>query len=103
MPANNMITQTKDIESAANHIKQINDDFTNAYKEIFNQFEKIDVAWNGDDNKEFNDHVMSFKKDFLEMTEFLNGVEVHLRLSAKAYLTTEKVGERRAGKLTKQK
>ena len=101
MPANNMRTQTADLDSVANYVKQINDDFTGAYEEVFSQFARIDDAWDGEDNTEFNVHVMSFKKDFLEMTAFMNRLENHLRLTAKAYLTVENVGGRMAEKLSK--
>ncbi len=101
MPANNMFSQTHDLDAAANFIKQTNDEFTRAYEDVFVQFAKIDDAWDGDDNTEFNNHIMSFKADFLEMTAFMNRVENHLRLTAKAYLTVEAAGGRIADKLAK--
>ena len=96
-----MLSQTHDLEKAANYIKQVNEEFTTSYESVFEQFLKIDDAWDGDDNTEFNNHVMSFKSDFLEVTALLNRIENHLRLTAKAYLTVESAGGRIADKLPK--
>lgn len=101
MPANNMATQTSEIEIAASNIRIQNDTFTTAYQAVFKQFDIIDAAWDGDDNAEFNMHVMLFKKDFYEMTAFMEKVERHLILSAKAYKTVEAAGNKTAEKLAK--
>lgn len=101
MPANRMTSKTSDMETAASNIKAQNDCFTSSYMNVFKQFDNIDAAWDGDDNAEFNMHVMSFKKDFLEMTAFMEKVERHLILSAKAYNTVEAAGSKSAEKLAR--
>ena len=96
-----MTTSATDIERVAGEIKLLNEQYTDSYKLVFDSFRSIDSAWDGEDNQEFNERVMSFEKDFINMTAFFYRVENHLRLSAKAYLTTEAATSKAANKLAK--
>lgn len=87
--ANQMAVDTSALERAAAQIRDLNETYTRAYEAVFEQFQFIDAAWDGDDNKVFNERVLSFKKDFIEMTLFFERVVSHLMLSAKAYKLTE--------------
>lgn len=89
--ARQMAVNTAELERAAAQIRDLNETYTRAYEAVFEQFQFIDAAWDGDDNKVFNEHVLSFKKDFIEMTLFFERVVSHLMLSAQAYKLTESV------------
>lgn len=89
--ANRMAVDTAALEGAATRIKDLNGVYTQAYEALFEQFQHIDLAWDGDDNKVFNERVLSFKKDFIEMTLFFERLTNHLMLSAKAYRMAEEV------------
>ncbi|MBQ9228164.1 MAG: hypothetical protein IJ168_04955 [Eubacterium sp.] len=99
--ANSMTTSSSEMERIAGEIDRLNDEYTGAYKAVFNSFKSIDAAWDGDDHQEFYERVITFEKDFLNMTSFFTRVSTHLKLSAKAYLATESATEKAANKLAR--
>ena len=101
MPANQMKVSTSEINSASGTIRTQAGNFKDAYVEVFNQFAKINDAWDGDDNAEFNAHVESFRKDFEVMDEFFENLIAFLNDAKSRYEAAESDAKTRAGSLAK--
>lgn len=89
MAANQMKVNTSEIATAASSIKRNASAFKTAHKSVFDQFQKIDAAWDGDDNKEFNTRVASFKKDFQAMDDYFEKLVAFLNKAKKDYEKAE--------------
>lgn len=101
MPANQMKVQTSEIDTAKSTITTQAGNFKDAYTEVFNQFQKIDQAWDGDDNAAFNERVTSFKNDFLVMDDFFETLINFLADASERYKAAEADAKQRAGSLAK--
>ncbi len=101
MPANQLKVNTTEINTAAGTIKTQAGNFKDAYVEVYNQFSKIDAAWDGDDNTTFNEHVSSFRHDFEEMDEFFEELVNFLNDAKAKYDAAENDAKTRAGSLAK--
>lgn len=101
MPANQMRVNTSEINTASGSIRTQAGNFKDAYVEVFNQFTKIDDAWDGDDNAEFNSHVQSFRHDFEVMDEFFENLIGFLNDAKSRYEAAESDAKTRAGNLAK--
>lgn len=101
MASNNMSAKCTNIEESAKQIALLNEKYTSAYKSIFDSFRKIDDAWNGEDNDSYNERVMSFEKDFVSLTDYIERVEKHLKMSSNSYKLLESVNLKSAKKLPK--
>lgn len=87
--ASAMQANCSEIEASANTIRELADVYRTAYEEIFVQFRRVDQVWDGEDNEIYNEKVISFEKDFIEMTYFFERVIQHLKLTADMYKTVE--------------
>ena len=68
---------------------------------MFNQFTKIDAAWEGDDNQEFHDRVITFKNDFEAMDTFFEKLVAFLEKASKDYKQAETDTKAEAQKLAR--
>ncbi len=101
MPANQMTVNTSEINTAVGTIRTQAGNFKDAYIEVYNQFNKIDTAWDGDDNAVFNEHVTSFKHDFEVMDVFFEDLINFLNDAKARYEAAENDAKTRAGSLAK--
>lgn len=101
MPANNMQVKTGEIDSAKSSVTTQAGNFQEAYKCVFEQFAKIDNAWDGDDNAAFNDRVSSFRNDFVEMDAFFEKLIGFLADASERYKAAEADAKQRASTLAK--
>lgn len=90
MPANGLKVNTTLLAEASKQIKSEAGKFQETHKSVFGQFAKIDAAWDGDDNAEFNTRVTSFKKDFEAMDDFFLKLQSVLDNAKEKYETAER-------------
>lgn len=90
MPANQMKVNTSMISDSSKSIKNGADKFKTTYGSVFSQFSKIDAAWDGDDNAEFNSRVKSFRKDFEVMDDFFEKLIAFLNKAKEDYESAER-------------
>lgn len=96
----NMKVDTSAVDTSIKTIIEQGEKLENAYKSVFAALRSIDAAWDGDDNKEYNERFKNFEKDFLELSIFIEKTVNHLQLTANAYKNVESVNKKRAQKLS---
>ena len=100
--AANMKVQTNEVATAKSTIQGKASDLKAAYQKIFdNYLVKIDDAWDGDDNTEFNTRKQTFRKDFEELDDFLERFIAFLEKVKTDYEKAESDTKAAAGKLAK--
>lgn len=100
--AANMKVQTSEVATAKSTIQGKASDLKTAYQKIFdNYLVKIDEAWDGDDNNEFNTRKQTFRKDFEELDAFLESFVAFLEKVKTDYEKAESDTKTAAGRLAK--
>lgn len=99
MAANNLVVTPEELESTANNIRTQAEKYKDAYTEVFNEFVKIDTAWDGDDNTVFNEKVNSFRHDFEAMSNFFDSLQNFLNTAAKNYRDEQNAVKQKASNL----
>jgi len=97
----NMTVQTSDIAAAKTTIQNQASKLQQAYTNVFNYLQKIDDAWDGDDNTEFNTRKDSFKNDFAELDVFLESLANYLQRVKDDYDNAETQTKQAAQRLAK--
>lgn len=97
----NMKVQTGEVTAAKNQIASKASDLKTAYQKVFSDLEKINEAWDGDDNNEFNDRKASFQKDFQELDVFLESLDRYLKKVVDDYNKAENDTKQAAQRLAK--
>ncbi len=97
----NMTVQTGDIVTAKTTIQNQASKLQQAYTNVFNYLQKIDDAWDGDDNKEFNTRKNSFKNDFEDLDAFLERLANYLQQVKDEYERAENQTKTQAQTLAK--
>lgn len=101
MAANNLIVTPEELDSAANNIRTYADKYKDSWTVVFNEFVKIDNAWDGDDNTVFNEKVASFRHDFEAMNNFFDSLQTFLKGAANEYRQKQAEVKANASRLKK--
>lgn len=101
MAANNLVVTPEELDTAANSIRTYADKYRASWTAVFNEFIKIDTAWDGDDNTVFNEKVASFRHDFEAMNNFFDSLQTFLKGAATEYRNRQAEVKANASKLKK--
>ena len=95
----NYSVKTADLDSAAQKIGTIIQDYGRHYEELFGTIKGVENSNMGDDIKALIDKVTPYRKQFEEMKQALESFKTHLEKASADYKETELGNKNRVGNI----
>lgn len=89
MAARNILVTPEQLETAASKIETTAQDYQAQYNALYSKTDALASTWQGEDNAAFVNQIAGFKDDFQKMYNLMMQYAEFLRVSAKAYRTTQ--------------
>ena len=88
MARGQIIVETSQLDTTANQVDQLANDYESEYNALFSTVQDLQNAWAGEDNVAFTTQIEGFRDDFQRMTQLMRDYAAYLRKAAAAYRET---------------
>lgn len=85
MAQGKIIAETSRLDSTANQVDQLADQYESEYGALFATVRDMQNAWAGEDNVAFTNQIEGFRDDFQRMTRLMRDYAAYLRKVATSY------------------